>query len=56
LQIQVTNLDYSDYLGRLAIARVFQRKDARGAEVGIARLDGTFSTRPRSRSCFPSPA
>ncbi len=25
LQIQVTNLDYSDFLGRLAIARVFQR-------------------------------
>src|SRR5579863_4398642 len=24
LQIQVTNLDYSDFLGRLAIARVFQ--------------------------------
>ena len=25
LQIQVTNLDYSDFLGRIAIARVFQR-------------------------------
>jgi GTP-binding protein len=40
LQIQVTNLDYSEYLGRVAIARVFEGKLARGAEVGIVKLDG----------------
>jgi GTP-binding protein len=40
LQIQVTNLDYSDYLGRIAIARVFGGTLKRGAEVGIAKLDG----------------
>ena len=40
LQIQVTNLDYSDFLGRLAIARVFQGTLKRGTEVGIAKLDG----------------
>src|ERR1700722_11205885 len=34
LQIQVTNLDYSEYLGRIAIARVFQGTLQRGAEVG----------------------
>jgi len=40
LQIQVTNLDYSDFLGRIAIARVFQGTLLRGKEVGIAKLDG----------------
>jgi GTP-binding protein len=40
LQIQVTNLDYSDFLGRIAIARVFQGMLRRGAEVAIAKLDG----------------
>ncbi len=42
LQIQVTNLDYSDFLGRLAIARVFNGTLKRGTEVGISRLDGTI--------------
>jgi GTP-binding protein len=40
LQIQVTNLDYSDYLGRIAIARVFQGSLRRGSEVGIVKLSG----------------
>src|SRR3984885_6004466 len=39
LQIQVPNLDYSDFLGRLAIARVFQGTLRRGTEVGISKLD-----------------
>jgi GTP-binding protein len=42
LQILVANLDYSDYLGRLAIARVFNGKMFTGEEVSIAKLDGTF--------------
>jgi len=42
LQIQVTNLDYSDFLGRLAIARVFQGTLARGTEVGVAKLNGAI--------------
>src|SRR5246500_1185957 len=42
LQILVANLDYSDYLGRLAIARVFNGKMHTGEDVGIARLDGTL--------------
>ncbi len=41
LQIMVANLDYSDYLGRLAIARVFNGTMCTGEEVGIAKLDGT---------------
>src|SRR5881296_693143 len=40
LQILVANLDYSDYLGRLAIARVFNGTLNIGDEVGIAKLDG----------------
>jgi GTP-binding protein len=42
LQILVANLDYSDYLGRLAIARVFNGKMHTGEEVAIAKLDGTL--------------
>ena len=42
LQILVANLDYSDYLGRLAIARVFNGMMYTGEEVAIAKLDGTF--------------
>jgi GTP-binding protein len=41
LQILVANLDYSDYLGRLAIARVFNGTMKTGEEVGIAKLDGS---------------
>jgi GTP-binding protein len=40
LQAQVANLDYSDYLGRLAIARVFQGTLRHGDEVSICHLDG----------------
>jgi GTP-binding protein len=40
LQIQVTNLDYSDYLGRLGIARVFNGTLRTGDEVYIAKNDG----------------
>jgi GTP-binding protein len=40
LQILVANLDYSDYLGRLAIARVFNGTLHLGDEVGIVKLEG----------------
>ncbi|MGA2596840.1 MAG: translational GTPase TypA [Bryobacteraceae bacterium] len=42
LQLLVANLDYSDYLGRLAIGRVFSGELHYGDEVTIAKLDGTF--------------
>jgi GTP-binding protein len=42
LQILVANLDYSDYLGRMAIARVFDGNLRTGEEVAIAKLDGSF--------------
>ena len=42
LQVQVTNLDYSDYLGRLAIARVFQGTLRAGDDVAISKRDGSL--------------
>ena len=42
LQLLVANLDYSEYLGRLAIGRVFNGTLRLGDEVSIAKLDGTF--------------
>src|ERR1700739_2305080 len=42
LQILVTNLDYSDYLGRLAIARVFNGTLRTGDEVNISKIDGSL--------------
>src|SRR5579871_4460841 len=40
----VANLDYSDYLGRLAIGRVFQGTLRHGEEVAIAKRDGSLQT------------
>jgi len=42
LQLLVANLDYSDYLGRLAIGRMFNGTLNLGDEVSIAKLDGSF--------------
>ncbi len=42
LQILVANLDYSDYLGRLAIGRVFNGVLKHGDEVSIAKVDGSY--------------
>jgi len=44
LQLLVANLDYSDYLGRLAIGRVFSGVLKHGDEVAIAKLDGSLQT------------
>src|SRR5437763_15950921 len=40
LQIQVMNLDYSEFLGGIAIARVFNGTLKRGEEVGVSKLNG----------------
>ena len=42
LQILVTNLDYSDYLGRLAIGRVFNGTLKNGQEVAVSKVDGSL--------------
>ena len=44
LQMLIANLDYSDYLGRLGIGRVFQGTLKYGDPVNIAKRDGTFHT------------
>jgi len=36
------NLDYSDFLGRIAIGRVFNGTLRRGADVGIAKRSGAI--------------
>jgi GTP-binding protein len=42
LQMLVANLDYSDYLGRLAIGRVFSGTLRFGDDVAISKLDGSI--------------
>ena len=42
LQMLVTTLDYSDYVGRIAIGRVFSGKVAVGDGVSVCKLDGTI--------------
>ena len=42
LQMLIANLDYSDYLGRLGIGRVFNGTLRHGDEVSICKLDGSI--------------
>jgi GTP-binding protein len=44
LQMLIANLDYSDYLGRLGIGRVFNGTFKYGDVVSIAKRDGSFHT------------
>jgi GTP-binding protein len=43
LQLLVANLDYNEYVGRLAIGRIFSGEIKVGDTVGIARLDGNVA-------------
>jgi len=45
LQLLVTNLDYSDYLGRLAVGRIVNGTLVANSTVGIAREDGLGSAK-----------
>ncbi len=43
LQLLVTTLDYDDYVGRLAVGRLFNGRVRKAQEVGICHLDGEVS-------------
>jgi GTP-binding protein len=43
LQILVANLDSSDYLGRIAIGRIFNGRVKIGDAVAVCKLDGSFA-------------
>ncbi|HEX3128112.1 MAG TPA: GTP-binding protein, partial [Thermoanaerobaculia bacterium] len=43
LQLQFITLDYDDYVGRLAIGRIFNGSIRKGQEVGLCRLDGSVT-------------
>jgi len=45
LQLLIANLDYSDYLGRLGIGRVFSGSVAVGQTVAVAKREGGLETR-----------
>jgi GTP-binding protein len=42
LQMLVTTLDYNDYVGRIAIGKIFSGKVAVGDNVCVCKLDGTI--------------
>jgi GTP-binding protein len=42
LQVLVTNLDYDDYVGRLAIGKIFSGSIAIGDQVSLCKLDGSI--------------
>ena len=42
LQLLVANLDYSEYVGRLAIGRIYSGEIALGDQVSVAKADGSF--------------
>jgi GTP-binding protein len=44
LQLLVTNIDYNDYVGRLAIGRIFQGEIRAAQDAVICKIDG--STQP----------
>jgi GTP-binding protein len=44
LQLLIANLDYSDYLGRLAIGRVFSGRVRVGETVAVSKRDGRLET------------
>jgi GTP-binding protein len=42
LQMLIANLDYNDYVGRLAIGRIFSGEIAKNQEVAVSKRDGSI--------------
>ena len=51
LQMLITTLDYSDYVGRIGIGRVFAGTLRAGQPVAVLHRDGTAARTSRSASC-----
>jgi GTP-binding protein len=49
LQLQVTTLDYNDYVGRVAIGRIFRGTVRIGMPIAVLRLDGTIEPQKVTR-------
>ncbi|MEO6906286.1 MAG: GTP-binding protein, partial [Abditibacteriaceae bacterium] len=43
LQMLISNIDYNDYMGRMAIGRIFSGTISNGQEVALCRHDGSFT-------------
>ncbi|MFC1496246.1 translational GTPase TypA, partial [Candidatus Margulisiibacteriota bacterium] len=53
LQIQIANLNYDDYVGRIGIGRVFSGKLQKGDELVVCKRDGsTIPAKITKLSCF----
>jgi GTP-binding protein len=44
LQLQITTLDYNDYVGRMAIGRIFRGTIRLGDPIALLKLDGSVQT------------
>jgi GTP-binding protein len=44
VQLQITTLDYNDYVGRMAIGRIFRGTLRLGAPIALLKLDGSVQT------------
>lgn len=51
LQMLIANLDYSEYVGRLAIGRIFSGEISKNQEVAVCKRDGT-TTKTRVKELF----
>jgi GTP-binding protein len=51
LQLLVTNIDYNEYIGRLAIGRIFSGSIKKNEEVALSKRDGTIE-KARVRELF----
>lgn len=51
LQMQITSLDYSSYLGRIAVGKVSRGSIKEGERVSLVKADGTF-TKERVKELF----